>query len=55
MSLSKVLADGNGVIVVPRKMAHDVARYAHQELKSDKLGRRILYEQLGWELDATVL
>ncbi len=50
-----VIADGDGVIVVPRKMAFDVAKYAHQELAHDKVGRRKLYEELGMELDETVL
>jgi regulator of RNase E activity RraA len=50
-----VVADGDGVIVVPRAMALDVARYAHQELANDKVGRRKLYEALGRELDETVL
>jgi len=50
-----VVADGDGVIVVPRKMAFDVARYAHRELANDKAGRRQLYEELGMELDETVL
>ena len=49
------LFDGDGVIVVPRKMAIQVARYAHQELANDKAGRRKLYEALGMELDETVL
>ena len=50
-----VVADGDGIIVVPRKMARDVAQYAHQELANDKVGRRKLYEELGMELDDTVL
>ena len=50
-----VVADGDGVIVVPHKMALDVAQYAHQELANDKVGRRKLYEALGMELDETVL
>ncbi|MBN1584637.1 MAG: RraA family protein [Anaerolineae bacterium] len=50
-----VVADGDGVIVVPRKLAFDVAQYAHQELRNDKVGRRKLYESLGMELDDTVL
>ena len=49
-----VVADGDGVIVVPRAIAPDVARYAHRELKDDKVGRRKLYEQLGRPLDDTV-
>jgi regulator of RNase E activity RraA len=50
-----VVADGDGVIVVPRKMADDVARYAHRELSNDKVGRRKIYEAMGRELDDTVL
>ena len=50
-----VVADGDGVIVVPRKMAVDVAKYAHQELANDKAGRRRIYEEIGMELDETVL
>jgi 4-hydroxy-4-methyl-2-oxoglutarate aldolase len=50
-----VVADGDGVVVVPRKLAREVAKYAHQELTGDKAGRRRLYEKLGWELDETVL
>jgi regulator of RNase E activity RraA len=50
-----VVADGDGVIVVPRKIAFDVAKYSRRELQSDKQSRRRIYEQLGWELDSTVL
>ena len=50
-----VVADGDGVIVVPIKMAEGVAKYAHQELANDKVGRRKLYEAIGMELDDTVL
>jgi regulator of RNase E activity RraA len=50
-----IVADGDGVIVVPRKMAFDVAQYAHQELANDKVGRRKIYEEIGMELDETVL
>ncbi|MCL6633156.1 MAG: RraA family protein [Alicyclobacillus herbarius] len=49
-----VVADGDGVIVVPQKIAKEVAKYARQELEKDKIGRRKLYEKLGWELDETV-
>jgi regulator of RNase E activity RraA len=49
-----VVADGDGVIVVPQKMAVDVAKYAQRELENDKRGRRKLYEALGRELDETV-
>ena len=49
-----VVADGDGVIVVPRGMARDVAAHAGRELTKDKAGRRKLYQQLGMELDETV-
>lgn len=49
-----VVADGDGVIVVPRDKAFDVATYAHRELENDKQGRRKLYEALGMPLDDTV-
>ncbi|PPA70411.1 RraA family protein [Jeotgalibacillus proteolyticus] len=50
-----VVADGDGVIVVPRKIAKEVAKYAHQELTGDKAGRKKHYETLGWKLDDSVL
>lgn len=50
-----IVADSDGVVVVPRKIAYNVAKYAHQELSGDKNCRRKLYVALGWELDATVL
>jgi len=50
-----VVADGDGVIVVPRNMAFEVAKYAHRELANDKASRRTMYEQLGMDLDDTVL
>jgi regulator of RNase E activity RraA len=49
-----VVADGDGVIVVPRKIAFDVATYAHQELRNDKATRRRMYEEQGRVLDETV-
>ena len=49
-----VVADGDGVIVVPRSLARDVAKYATQELRGDKVGRRQLYEEMGIPLDETV-
>lgn len=49
-----IVADGDGVVVVPSKLARDVAKYAHQELSNDKINRRKKYEALGWELDDTV-
>jgi len=49
-----IVADGDGVIVVPREKAREVAHYARRELVNDKIGRRKLYESLGMELDDTV-
>ena len=52
---SIIVADGDGVIAVPRKIAKDVAKYAHKELFNDKNARREKYEKLGWELDDSVV
>lgn len=49
-----VTADGDGVIVVPRAIARDVARYASEEHARDKAGRRKIYTDLGMPLDNTV-
>lgn len=49
-----VVADGDGVIVVPRAAAEQVAIYAREILKKDKAGRKKLYENLGLPLDRTV-
>lgn len=49
-----VVADGDGVIVVPQDIAVDVAKYAHRELAGDKVSRRRKYEMLGLDLDETV-
>jgi regulator of RNase E activity RraA len=49
-----VVADGDGVIVVPRKHAEIVAKIAKGVLEGDKVNRRRLYEQMGRELDHTV-
>ena len=42
-----VVADGDGVVVVPRAQAEDVARYARKIIEDDKEGRRELYRKLG--------
>ena len=49
-----VVADGDGVIVVPREYAEEVAGYAWEILQGDKAGRRSLYEKLNIPLDNTV-
>jgi regulator of RNase E activity RraA len=49
-----VVADGDGVIVVPRALAAEVSTYAHQELRNDKAARRRMYEEQGRALDDTV-
>jgi 4-hydroxy-4-methyl-2-oxoglutarate aldolase len=49
-----VVADGDGVIVVPRYVAEKVAGFAHQILQKDKEGRKRLYERLNMPLDDTV-
>ena len=49
-----VVADGDGVIVVPRKIAPEVAKYAWQEAGADKKSRKQLYIDAGMELDETV-
>jgi regulator of RNase E activity RraA len=49
-----IVADGDGVICVPRAIAQDVAKYAQQILSDDKITRRKLYEALNRELDNTV-
>ncbi len=49
-----VVADGDGIVIVPGAMAAEVAAYAHQELKKDKVGRRKLYDALGMQHDTTL-
>jgi regulator of RNase E activity RraA len=49
-----IVGDGDGVIVVPRAHALEVARYAHKVIEGDKAGRRSLYKQLGLPDDASV-
>jgi regulator of RNase E activity RraA len=48
-----VIADGDGVIVVPRAVALEVARYAHKVIDGDKNARRDLYKKLGLPEDSS--
>jgi regulator of RNase E activity RraA len=49
-----IVADSDGVVVVPRRVAVRVGQIAYQELVDDMRGRRALYERLGREIDETV-
>jgi 4-hydroxy-4-methyl-2-oxoglutarate aldolase len=49
-----IVADGEGVVVVPRDVGADVARYARSILDSDKAGRRDLYKKLGLPPDPSI-
>ena len=49
-----IVADGDGVVVVPRVHAERVAQYAHETLVSDKAARRGLYQKLGLPEDDSV-
>ncbi len=49
-----VVADGDGVIVVPRAIAVDVARFANEEHERDKQTRRALYNESGRQHDDSV-
>ena len=50
-----IVADGDGVIVVPREVAEPVASAARKVLEGDKAVRRDLYKATGRPLDQTVL
>jgi len=49
-----VVADKDGVIVVPRAVAEEVAKAAHEILAKDKDARTNLYKQVGLPTDKTV-
>lgn len=49
-----IVADSDGVVVVPRRVAVRVGQIAYQELVADMANRRRIYEERGLELDDTV-
>lgn len=49
-----VVADGDGVVIVPRAKAESVAAYARKILEADKAGRRDLYRTLKIKEDVSV-
>lgn len=49
-----IVADGDGVVVVPRAKAEAVARYARKIMDNDKEGRRELYKQMGIKADDSI-
>lgn len=49
-----IVADGDGVIVVPREQSDSVASYARKILDGDKAARRRLYERLGLPPDRSI-
>ena len=49
-----IVADGDGVIAVPRKIASDVAKWAWHEASADKATRRKMYGEMGFTPDETV-
>lgn len=50
-----IVADGDGVIVIPIEIAWDIAKIAKEIHEMDKIERRKLYEIGGREYDETVL
>jgi regulator of RNase E activity RraA len=49
-----VVADGDGVIVVPREIAEAVAAWAHEEHDQDKQTRREQYRVAGFKPDSSL-
>lgn len=49
-----IVADSDGVVVVPRRVAARVGQIAYQELVDDMKGRKELYDKLGRKIDQTV-
>ena len=50
-----VVADSDGVVVVPRRVAVRVGQIAYMELVDDMAGRKSKYEETGRKLDDTVI
>jgi 4-hydroxy-4-methyl-2-oxoglutarate aldolase len=49
-----IVADGDGIVVVPIEKAWDVAKYATQEMEADKRSRRKLYDKFGIAVDESI-
>ena len=49
-----IVADGDGVVVVPRGRAEAVARYARKIMEEDQGGRRDLYKKIGLKEDVSL-
>jgi len=49
-----IVADGDGIVVVPAELINDVAKWAEKEMIGDRAGRRALYADLGIPMDETV-
>ena len=49
-----VVGDGDGVVVVPQEVAHDVGEAARREQRDDQASRREFYERAGLEPDFTL-
>ena len=45
-----VVADGDGVVVVPAAKAEEVAKWAWDVAKGDKKGRKKIYKKMGLDL-----
>jgi regulator of RNase E activity RraA len=50
-----IVADGNGVVLVPQDLAEEIARRAKLIQDKDRPGRSTGYEKLGLPLDEIVM